>query len=144
MWKGTIFELRGKRYKIQKINSDGVYASKMLDEHKCQKGRPSRFSHIDVATSLNVAVEKLYGPPKPRAPRTIKWAEREEKEAREKVEAEKVEESEEETENSEEDTLTPEEKKAKEEEEKAKAEQRTKIIVKLFALLGDDSTDDDW
>lgn len=143
MWKGTIFELRGKRYKIQKINSDGVYASKMLDEHKCQKGRPSRFSHIDIAASLNVAVEKLYEPPKPRAPRTKKWAEREEKEAREKAETEKeeeVEELEEEPEN----ILTPEEKKAEAEEKKAEEEQREKRSQRLFDLLGDDSTIDDW
>jgi len=143
MWKGTVFELRGKRYKIQKINSDGVYASKMLDEHKCQKGRPSRFSHADVAISLNIAVEKLHELPKPKAPRTKKWAEREEKEAREKAEvekSEKVDEAEEEPE----EIFTPEEKKAKTEEEKTKAERRAKSLQKLFDLLDDDATVDDW
>jgi len=142
MWKGTIFELRGKRYKIQKINKEGVYASKMLDEYKCQKGRPSRFPHIDVAASLKIAVEKFFEtpkPPKPRAPRTVKWAEREEKEAREKAE-EEVEEIEKEPEV----ILTPEEKKAKEEEEKASEERKAAVLQKLFNLLSDSSTTDDW
>jgi len=139
MWLGTIFELRSKKYKIKKIDSNGVYASKMVDEDKCQKGRPSRFSYSDVATALNITVEQLKEVPKPKAPRTKQWAEREEREAQAEKETEKV--SEKTPEKPEkpnpDDGLT-------EEEKKAKAAARVLAVQKLFDLLGDESTDDDW
>jgi len=59
MEKGTIFEARSSKYKLQKITKEGVFASKVVDGDKCRRGRPTKLTFEEVANSLGVSVEEL-------------------------------------------------------------------------------------
>lgn len=59
MKKGDLIQVDGKRFKIQKVIHDSFYASQMVSEDKCQRGKPRRFFFTDVASALGTTVEEL-------------------------------------------------------------------------------------
>jgi len=59
MNKGDIIQLEGKRFKIQKVISDSVYASLMITDDKCQRGKPRRFRFDELAKSMGTTVEAI-------------------------------------------------------------------------------------
>jgi DNA-directed RNA polymerase specialized sigma subunit len=133
MEKGTIFEARGNKYKLQKITKKGVYASKVVDGDKCRRGRPTKLTFEEVAASLGVTVaelvEKLNKPEVKKLPRPIELVQKEKDEkSLQDLVKEPIKE------------LSKEEKEAL---EKEKLE-RQKKVAKLFKLIDDDSTIDDW
>jgi hypothetical protein len=155
--KGTIFEINGISYKLQKITKDGVYASKVLSDGKCQRGRPSRLPHDEVAACLDISVDTLVEStlPKRRAPRPVELARKEEEEERKGGVATLAEPlpvrygswGQPVTPVPVEETISKEEilktKEELEEEERLQKERQEKI-AKLLDLIDDDSTIDDW
>jgi len=127
MWKGTIVEVDGKRYKIQRVEKEGVYASKMVTETKCQKGRPSKFSHSDVAVFLGVDIEDLFTRPKKLAPRPENWDK-----AAKPIEGG--------IDSVDEDKITP--PMPTDAEIKAKEARKAKVVERLIEMFGTDSADD--
>jgi len=59
MKKGDIITVEGKRFKIQKVSSDSIYASLMISDDKCQRGKPRRFHFDELAKTLGTSVESL-------------------------------------------------------------------------------------
>jgi len=58
---GRTFVQGGQKYRIQKIEGQIVYASKMVSDDKCQKGRPNRFDLNKVLALIGV----VEAPPEP-------------------------------------------------------------------------------
>ena len=59
MKKGDVITVDGKRFRIQKVISDSVYASLMISDDKCQRGKPRRFRFDELAKTLGTSVESL-------------------------------------------------------------------------------------
>lgn len=59
MYKDAIFEVDNVFYKIRKVVDKGVYASKMVDNYRCQKGRPSKFTFELIAEKFDTTVQDL-------------------------------------------------------------------------------------
>lgn len=132
MYKGTIIELRGKQYKIQKINKDGVYASKIVDG-KAQKGRPSRLDHAEVANTMKISLEDLFDNSTPNKGSSDKAKAH----IAAKPASSAIQNKDDQVDEPQKPGLTPEEIKAEE-------ERKLKVIEKLMELFDDDSTADDW
>ena len=57
MNKGETLHHDGKKFKVQKIASDSIYASLMVNDEKCQRGKPRRLFFTELAASLGITVE---------------------------------------------------------------------------------------
>jgi hypothetical protein len=57
MNKGEILHHDGKKFKVQKIASDSIYASLMVSDDKCQRGKPRRLFFTELASSLGITTE---------------------------------------------------------------------------------------
>jgi hypothetical protein len=53
------FTTKGQLYRVQDVQGTVVYASKMIDDKTCQRGRPSKFVLSDVMTLLGVSLASL-------------------------------------------------------------------------------------
>ena len=56
---GKILTVKGQVYRVQDIQGKVVYASKMIDEKTCQRGRPSKFDLSEVLTILGMSMQAL-------------------------------------------------------------------------------------
>ena len=72
MNKGEILHHDGKKFKVQKIASDSIYASLMVSDDKCQRGKPRRLFFTELASSLGISVEAFASKLKSGQPPTAK------------------------------------------------------------------------
>jgi len=56
---GKTFTAKGQLYRVQDVQGTIVYASKMIDDKTCQRGRPSKFELPDIVTLLGVSLASL-------------------------------------------------------------------------------------
>jgi len=56
---GKIFISGDQKYRVQDIKQDVVFASKMIDDKTCQRGRPSKFTLNDVLKLLGMSFQEL-------------------------------------------------------------------------------------
>jgi len=56
---GKTFTTKGQLYRVQDVQGTIVYASKMIDDKTCQRGRPSKFELPDIVTLLGVSLASL-------------------------------------------------------------------------------------
>jgi hypothetical protein len=56
---GKTFTKEGQLYRVQDVQVKIVYASKMIDDKTCQRGRPSKFDIIDVVNILGISLQTL-------------------------------------------------------------------------------------
>lgn len=58
MNKGDTLHHDGKSFKVQKMVSDSIYASLIVSEGKCQRGKPRRLFYTELAASAGISVEE--------------------------------------------------------------------------------------
>ena len=56
---GKTFSRQKQLYRIQDVQQKLVYASKMIDDKTCQRGRPSKFELSDVVAILGISLQTL-------------------------------------------------------------------------------------
>ena len=56
---GRTFTSKGQLYRIQDVQNAVVFASKMIDDKTCQRGRPSKFDLPEVMGFLGVTAQSL-------------------------------------------------------------------------------------
>lgn len=56
---GRVFTKEGQLYRVQDVQQAIVYASKMIDDKTCQRGRPSKFDLTEVITILGISLQTL-------------------------------------------------------------------------------------
>lgn len=120
---GKIFTAKGQVYRVQDIQQKVVYASKMIDEKSCQRGRPSKFDLSEVLSILGMTQQELEAEVTEAAKPVIKTKPKLE----EIVEEEPV-------------TLPAPVVAVTEEE----AEERKKSLASLLAMFPGGETTDDW
>ena len=59
MKKGDIIQVDGKKFKIQKVIADSIYASLVISGDKCQRGKPRRFRFDELAKATGLTVEAI-------------------------------------------------------------------------------------
>lgn len=56
---GKTFSKEKQLYRVQDVQQKIVYASKMIDEKTCQRGRPSKFELTEIVTILGISLQTL-------------------------------------------------------------------------------------
>lgn len=56
---GKTFSKEKQLYRVQDVQQKIVYASKMIDEKTCQRGRPSKFDLSEIVTILGISLQTL-------------------------------------------------------------------------------------
>lgn len=121
---GKIFLAENQKYRVQGVDGQTVFASKMIDDTTCQRGRPSKFELSKTMMILGLTMESL----------AAEAAASAAKRAASKVRPKKIESAQPEL------PIAPTPPKLSEEE----LEARKRSIANLIAMLPDNTTTSDW
>lgn len=56
---GRTFNTKDQLYRVQDVQDGTVFASKMIDDKTCQRGRPSKFPLPEIMTLMGVTSQSL-------------------------------------------------------------------------------------
>jgi len=119
---GKVFTSKNQLYRVQDVQGSVVYASKMIDDKTCQRGRPRKFEIAEALTLLGMSLSAMEA-------ETVKAAQAKVKPKPEEI----VEETE---------VLAPATKVVPPTEEEIEA--KRKSLANLLAMFPDSTTTSDW